>query len=65
MMLEWLEIYLGSIPHSTYDETYKVFCILLEKGMRHIDDYPKKGQLLKKIIKTLLDQYTVKGKAHQ
>lgn len=28
-MLEWLEIYLGCIPHSTYDETYRVFCIIV------------------------------------
>lgn len=33
--------------------------------MKHIHNYPKKTELLKRIVKTMLDQYTVKGKAHQ
>lgn len=38
---------------------------MLEKGMKTIHSYPYKRELLKKIVKTMLDQYTVKGKAHQ
>lgn len=38
---------------------------MVEKGMNNIQKYPKKNELLVKIVKTLLDQYTVKGKAHQ
>jgi hypothetical protein len=65
LVLEWLHVYLGCIPHSTYDETYQVLGQLLTKGITKIDEYPEKEKLLTKLIKTLLDQYTVKGKAHQ
>lgn len=64
-MLSWLESYLGCIPHSTFDETYHVFSILLKKSMRYYSSFPMKKELLNKIVKTMLDQYTVKGKAHQ
>lgn len=38
---------------------------MLQKGIKKLEDSPKKSELLKKIINTMLDQYTVKGKAHQ
>lgn len=38
---------------------------MLQKGIKKLVDSPIKNQLLRKIINTMLDQYTVKGKAHQ
>ena len=64
-MLEWLEIFLGSIPHSTFDETYWVFSILIEKSSKVLEKSERKEEILTKIVRSLLDQYTVKGKAHQ
>ena len=41
-MLEWLQIFLGSIPHSTFDETYQVFSILIEKSRKVLENSARK-----------------------
>lgn len=56
----WLERFLENVPHSTHDETFVVLEELLTKCSGWL-----KSPLLDKVVNTLLDQYTVKGKAHK
>lgn len=58
--VRWLEEFLDCIPHSNFDEIYSVFDRMLEKCLSLLDK-----RLLCLIVNTLLNQYTVKGKAHQ
>lgn len=56
----WLVEFLDCIPHSNFDEIYAVFDLLVLRGVRLLDK-----PTISLIIATLLNQYTVKGKAHQ
>lgn len=56
----WMSQFLNCIPHSTFDEIYSVFGILFQKTFSNLNKIT-----LQKIISTLIDQYTVKGKAHE
>lgn len=56
----WLERFLESVPHSTHDETF----VVLDELFTRCDGWIK-PPLLNKVVNTLLDQYTVKGKAHK
>lgn len=58
--MEWMREFLNCIPHSTFDEIYTVFSILFQKTFLNVNK-----TTLQKIINTLIDQYTVKGKAHE
>ena len=58
--VSWMSEFLNCIPHSTFDEIYSVFSILFQKTFEKLSK-----KTLQKIINTLIDQYTVKGKAHE
>lgn len=58
-------MFLNCIPHSTFDETYEVFHLLLKKSIPQMNKIDNNKSLLTKIMKTMINQYTVKGKAYQ
>ena len=58
--IEWLEQFLKCIPHSTFDEVFTLLDILLMNSQGKLE-----LNLITLVINTLLDQYTVKGKAYK
>lgn len=51
---------MNCIPHSNFDEIYSVFDLLIVRCLRLLNK-----DIIRQIINTLFNQYTVKGKAHQ
>lgn len=64
-VIQWLDTFLGCIPHSTYDETYEVFSHLFTKAIKELNHNENRTKMFNKIVKMLFNQYTVKGKAYQ
>ncbi|KAM3138942.1 hypothetical protein pb186bvf_008955 [Paramecium bursaria] len=59
-MYEYLEIFTTRVPHSIFDETFRIFDLLLQFSVDLLDE-----NLIEKCILSLIDQYTVKGQAQK
>ena len=61
-LIDFFRLFCDCIPHSVYDESFMVFELLLRK----LSDFlPSETDLIQKAINSLIDQFTVRSKAHK